>query len=66
MWRDYNFGSLLNDEYFSQHPKGKDLAKALWSTFEITRSERTLFMLDGLDEVSQDLDGNMLLFLRSF
>ncbi|KAL2807697.1 hypothetical protein BJX63DRAFT_62506 [Aspergillus granulosus] len=41
----YNFGSLLNDEYFSQHPKGKDLAKALWRTLEITRSERTELLL---------------------
>jgi NACHT/LRR/PYD domain-containing protein 3 len=31
---------------------------------EDTKSGRTLFILDGLDEVSQDLDGDMLRFLK--
>ncbi|GAB1216032.1 hypothetical protein ATERTT37_005233 [Aspergillus terreus] len=50
----YNFCSLFYDEYFSQHPRGKDLADALWDT--LAESDKTLFILDGLDEVSQDLD----------
>ena len=58
----YNFGSLFYDEYFSQHPQGKDLANALWSTLLQTTSERTLFILDGLDEVVEDLEGDMLIF----
>jgi hypothetical protein len=37
---------------------------ALWHTLEETKSGRTLFLLDGLNEVSQDLDGNMLSFLK--
>ncbi|KAL5358354.1 hypothetical protein BJX96DRAFT_39877 [Aspergillus floccosus] len=60
----YNFGLLLHDEYFSQHPKGKDLADVLWSTLLQSTGERTLFVLDGLDEVAQDLNGDMLDFFE--
>ncbi|KAK3364019.1 armadillo-type protein [Lasiosphaeria hispida] len=60
----YNFGHLFHDEYFSQHLKGGDLAEALWHALGDTKSGRTLFILDGLDEVSQDLDGGMLDFLK--
>ncbi|KAK0753569.1 hypothetical protein B0T18DRAFT_313554, partial [Schizothecium vesticola] len=63
-FRGYNFGHLFHDEYFSQHPKGDDLAAALWHALGDTKSDRTLFILDGLDEVSQDLDGGMLDLLK--
>ncbi|KAL6231121.1 hypothetical protein BDW75DRAFT_233868 [Aspergillus navahoensis] len=61
---EYNLRSLFHDEYFSQHRKGKNLAEALWCTLEDSKSERTLFILDGLDEVSQDLYGDMLCFFK--
>ncbi|KAK0703517.1 NACHT domain-containing protein [Lasiosphaeria miniovina] len=60
----YNFGYLFYDEYFSQHLKGDDLAKALWDALGDPKSDRTLFILDGLDEVSQDLDDTMRKFLK--
>jgi HEAT repeat protein len=63
-FRGYNSRHLFCDEYFSQHPRGDDLAEALWDATRATTSGRTLFILDGLDEVSQDLDGDMLSFLK--
>ena len=48
----YNLKMLLNDEYFIQNAEDADLAEALWS--EPTFREKTLFLLDGLDEVSHD------------
>lgn len=59
----YNFYHLFRDEYFSQQPTGDFLAKTLWGELD-SRSDRTLFILDGLDEVSQKLDGAMHVFLR--
>ncbi|KAI9037202.1 uncharacterized protein KD926_000776 [Aspergillus affinis] len=50
----YNLGNLLYDEYFSQHPQGVSLASSLWRTL-VVNSDRTLFILDGLDEVIQNL-----------
>ncbi|KAG2414059.1 hypothetical protein HFD88_003250 [Aspergillus terreus] len=58
----YNFRSLFHDEYFSQHPKGEDFAEALWDT--LMRSDKSLFILDGLDEVAQVLDGSMLVCFK--
>lgn len=61
----YNFGCLFHNEFFFEHPKGDVLAKVLWNAVRDTRM-RTLFLLDGLDEVLQDLDsgGDMFRFLR--
>jgi predicted NACHT family NTPase len=52
-----NFEVLFHHEYFLRHPKGPDLllARKLWHALE-TKGDRTLFILDGLDEVAQDLD----------
>ncbi|KAJ8110970.1 hypothetical protein ONZ43_g5735 [Nemania bipapillata] len=55
----YNFQDLFCHEYFSQHPEGKTLASALWRALADTKVYRILFILDGLDEVSQDLDGKI-------
>jgi HEAT repeat protein len=60
----YNLGHLFRDEYFSQHFEGSSLAQVLWRTVEGARRDRTLFILDGLDEVSQDLEGHMLHFFK--
>lgn len=47
-------GDLFYDEYFSQDPEGKNLARVMWSSLNKSPAqERTLFVLDGLDEVSQ-------------
>ena len=50
----YNHEDLFYHEYFSSqgHDDGKCLAKELWRELNDTRSSRTLFLLDGLDEVS--------------
>ena len=51
----YNFENLLRDQYFSQYDKKehKLLARALGQAIrDPTSGSRTLFILDGLDEVS--------------
>jgi hypothetical protein len=61
----YNFFHLFNHEYFSL-ASTEDLARALSDdTLGTTKSSRTLFLLDGLDEVSQDIldDSDMSRFL---
>ncbi|KAI9764403.1 MAG: hypothetical protein M1839_005897, partial [Geoglossum umbratile] len=50
----YTFFHLFSHEYFSLPNDRPDLARALSDTLK-TESSRTLFVLDGLDEVSQDL-----------
>jgi hypothetical protein len=58
----YDFARLFRDEYFTLPNKRSDLAE------ELSRAlgTKTLFLLDGLDEVSQDLtgDGSMSRFLK--
>ncbi|RYP46465.1 hypothetical protein DL768_007335 [Monosporascus sp. mg162] len=49
-----NLGDLFCDEYFRDNPDGQSLAKILWRTVSNTDSDRTLFILDGLDEVSRE------------
>ncbi|GAB1218025.1 hypothetical protein ATERTT37_007271 [Aspergillus terreus] len=56
----YNLENMFYDEYFSQQPDGKDLARALWQAVEDpSLSNRVLFLLDGLDEISRELDKDM-------
>ena len=50
--KGYNLGDLLFDEYFSHYDGGENLAQAMWKTIGETTGDRTLFILDGLDEVS--------------
>jgi predicted NACHT family NTPase len=57
----YHFVDLFNHEYFSNPPR-PDLASALSDTLEWTKSSRILFLLDGLDEVSQDLGDESAMF----
>ena len=53
----YNLENLFYDRYFSQEIEGHVLAKALWKTInEPGHKSRTLFILDGLDEVSSQLN----------
>ncbi|GKT92454.1 peptidaseCc14 [Colletotrichum tofieldiae] len=56
----YNMGHLFRHEYFSG-PEATDLTTALWGE---TPSEKTLFILDGLDEISSDLKDDMFQFLK--
>ncbi|CCF33003.1 hypothetical protein CH063_05274 [Colletotrichum higginsianum] len=56
----YNMGDLFRHEYFST-PEATDLIDALWKE---TYSEKTLFILDGLDEISSDLRDDMFRFLK--
>ncbi|KAK1773340.1 nacht nucleoside triphosphatase [Copromyces sp. CBS 386.78] len=63
----YNFFHLFSHEYFSRPNSREDLAEALSDTlFGVPeKRSRTLFLLDGLDEVSQDLsEGDMSGFLN--
>ncbi|KAF4202962.1 hypothetical protein CNMCM8927_009403 [Aspergillus lentulus] len=53
----YNLENMFYDEYFSQQPDGKDLARALWQAVnDPSLSCRVLFLLDGLDEISREWD----------
>ncbi|KAI7770595.1 hypothetical protein LZL87_002966 [Fusarium oxysporum] len=47
----YNLKELFCDEFFSQHPKCSDLAGALRDACTDLGGGRTLFLLDGLDEI---------------
>ena len=61
----YNFFHLFSHEYFSS--KGAEgLARAVSDELDTTKSSRTLFLLDGLDEVSQDIsnESDMFRFLE--
>ncbi|CEL08623.1 hypothetical protein ASPCAL11771 [Aspergillus calidoustus] len=57
---------LFLTEYFPDNPKGRDLAHGLWVALADAKYRRTLFVLDGLDEVSEGLDesNNMYRLLR--
>lgn len=61
----YNFEHLFSHEYFSLPNSRPDLAREL-SNVLATKRNKTLFLLDGLDEVSQDLGGkdDMSRFLK--
>ncbi|KAK3947789.1 nacht nucleoside triphosphatase [Pseudoneurospora amorphoporcata] len=63
----YNLRNLFSHEYFSRPESREDLARALSDTLLgiPEKRSRTLFLLDGLDEVSQDLsEGAMSSFLK--
>ncbi|KAH8884294.1 hypothetical protein GQ53DRAFT_797897 [Thozetella sp. PMI_491] len=67
--RRYNLDELFYDEYFygEGQDDGRRLAKELRQTVKTNRdSGRTLFLLDGLDEISEllDPDHEMSSFLR--
>ncbi|GIC94571.1 uncharacterized protein Aud_001900 [Aspergillus udagawae] len=58
----YNLADLFFQEYLSQTPKGKVLAHELWVALKASKYRRTLFVLDGLDEVSAELDESSKVF----
>ncbi|KAM0490661.1 hypothetical protein ACHAP8_011350 [Fusarium lateritium] len=60
----YNLRSLFYDEFFSQFWNGEKLADQLWEAVGHDPG-KTLFVLDGMDEVSQLLggDGDMVTFV---
>lgn len=51
----YDLTELFRDEFFSQHSKRDALAKALRNTCDKAGGGNSLFVLDGLDEIWQDL-----------
>ncbi|KAI1357155.1 hypothetical protein F5Y08DRAFT_347218, partial [Xylaria arbuscula] len=51
----YDFYQLFLDEYFSYSEDKENFAKALSN---VIKDQKTLYLLDGLDEVSQDLSGD--------
>ncbi|KAH7628218.1 hypothetical protein B0T09DRAFT_290255, partial [Sordaria sp. MPI-SDFR-AT-0083] len=64
----YNYINLFSHEYFSMSNHGEHLAQALYNTLldAPEKRSRTLFLLDGLDEVSEDLnEGDMSAFLNN-
>lgn len=53
----YNLEELFSYEYFAQHRNRIAIIKELLRIVE-SNNKRTLFILDGLDEISQHLDGS--------
>ncbi len=49
-----DLATLFYETYFPSHPKGLALAKTLAAQIEGPAKERTLFVLDGWDEVAQE------------
>ncbi|KAI1736057.1 ARM repeat-containing protein [Xylaria scruposa] len=60
----YNLNHLLRHEFFSQSMECDELADSLWHAIG-AGSCKALFILDGLDEVSSHVSGNMLDFLNT-
>ncbi|KAL6836761.1 armadillo-type protein [Trichoderma sp. SZMC 28015] len=64
----YNFEQLFAHEFFSLSSEKSIFARELFLAYELeleTNNSKTLFLLDGLDEVSQDLsEGSMSAFLQ--
>jgi NACHT/LRR/PYD domain-containing protein 3 len=58
----YNLGDLLLHE-FLHVPHQERLARALWQEIKGNTDMKTLFLLDGLDEVTSDLEGDLEKFL---
>ncbi|KAK0636034.1 hypothetical protein B0T17DRAFT_483507 [Bombardia bombarda] len=58
----YNLKDLLSRVFFSQSPKREDFAKELWEAMEKAEYKDTVFVLDGLDEVSEVFDEGHLMF----
>lgn len=59
----YDLNDLFLDEFFSQHPNSKDLSAALRSA---CNDGKTLFLLDGLDEIWYDMQGPHMQTLATF
>ncbi|KAH8802907.1 nucleoside phosphorylase domain-containing protein [Xylogone sp. PMI_703] len=68
----YTFTDVFNDLYFSELEDGMDSARDLWGRVnDPTKKNKTLFVLDGLDEVFQEWDpetpmNNILLYLLNY
>ncbi|KEY75046.1 hypothetical protein S7711_09653 [Stachybotrys chartarum IBT 7711] len=52
--KNYNLGELFYHQYFHESSNGLFLARELWRTIA-ERNGKTLFILDGLDEVVENL-----------
>lgn len=58
----YDLGHLICEEYLYETPGKEALAKQVWTALAKAKFHRTLFLLDGLDEVSDELSqGHKLL-----
>lgn len=49
----YNLGGMLKTIFFELHPNGESLGDAMWQHIEGTKAQDTIFLLDGLDEVTE-------------
>ena len=57
-----NLKDLLYAHYFSQTLEGKNLARELWAALDASEYRKTLFIFDGLDEISEGLDEDSKMF----
>lgn len=58
VYTKYNLGEAFWHLYFKDHPDGETLANTLWDAVKSTNPCGSLFILDGLDEVTEFLDPN--------
>ncbi len=59
--QDCDLEKLFYETYFQHHLKGRSLAKTLLAQIKGPAKERTLFILDGWDEVAQEWDEQKLM-----
>ncbi|KIX03064.1 uncharacterized protein Z518_06614 [Rhinocladiella mackenziei CBS 650.93] len=61
----YKVQNLFNDVFFFDHTDGESAARKLHEAIADSKHDQTLFVLDGLDEVSQDFqkDGDVFRLL---
>ncbi|KAI0411229.1 hypothetical protein F5X98DRAFT_62079 [Xylaria grammica] len=57
-----NLEAMLHEEYFSQASNGKTFACELWKELEAEKYQKSLFILDGLDEVYEGLEKDSHMF----
>ncbi len=49
-----DLATLFHETYFSSHPEGQSLAKALAAQINGVAKDKTLFVIDGWDEIAQE------------
>jgi HEAT repeat protein len=59
--KDCNIAGMFRQEYFSQRSDGEDLSKQFWNYLQAKGYEKTLFILDGLDEVYKESKNGSIL-----
>ncbi|KAI1460208.1 armadillo-type protein [Annulohypoxylon moriforme] len=54
--QDRNLGNMFYNQFFANNPEGRNIHPDWWYALDASRYSDTLFLFDGLDEVSEFLD----------